>query len=316
MLNAIDWIYEAGDIRRINVNVAATTVEDYKKLVEKEIGTYILFQETYDPDEYEKYHPKSLKGDYKRQLYAHHRAMEAGIEDVGGGVLYGLSDYRFDTLAMILHNRNLELECGVGFHIVSVPRIQKAEGMEVEDFKHLIDDKTFQKIVAILRIAIPYTGIILSTRENIEMRDKLISSGVSQISAGSQTGVGSYKDESEDEHVQFSLCDERTPLEVIKDLVRSGYLPSYCTACYRMGRTGDHFMEIVRAGKIGDICAPNALLTFVEYICDFGDDELKTLATPVIKSEIDAITNPGLRKKLWIISIRLMMVHQIYTFKE
>jgi len=297
ILQAIDWIYEAGDIRRINVNVAATTVENFKKLNDKEIGTYILFQETYDIDKYEEYHPKSLKGNYERQLYAHHRAMEAGIEDVGGGVLYGLSDYKFDTLAMVLHNRELEKTCGVGFHTVSVPRIQKAAGMNVEDYPNIVDDKTFEKIVAVLRIAIPYTGMILSTRETYETRNKLIRSGISQISAGSQTGVGSYN-EGEEQEGQFDLQDDRTPMETIKDLLKEGFLPSYCTACYRMGRTGDHFMDIVRAGKIGEICAPNALVTFVEYVRDYGDEELKELAKPVIKSEIEAITNPKLKETI------------------
>lgn len=297
VLQAIDWIYQAGDIRRINVNVAATTLENYRLLKEKDIGTYILFQETYDPDQYLKYHPQSLKGNYERQLYAHHRAIEAGIEDVGGGVLYGLSDYRFDTLAMIIHNRELEQNAGVGFHTVSVPRLQQAAGMDLAEYPHIIDDITFEKIIAILRLAIPYTGIILSTRETKEMRDRLIASGVSQISAGSQTDVGGYNEE-QDDNKQFSLNDERTPLEVIKGLVKSGLLPSYCTACYRSGRTGDHFMEIVRAEKIGEICAPNALLTFSEYIRDYGDDELERLAKPLIEQELAAIDNVSLRKQV------------------
>lgn len=299
VLDAIDWIYEAGDIRRINVNIAATTVEDYRRLKAKKIGTYILFQETYHRPTYEALHPKSLKGDYERQLFAHHRAMEAGIEDVGGGVLFGLYDYKFEVLAMIRHNDHLEKHRGCGFHTVSVPRLKKAPGMELDQFANGVSDFEFKKIVTVLRLALPYTGIILSTRETEEIRTDLIQHGVSQISAGSQTGVGSYSEsEASKPATQFDVSDDRSPMEVIKSLLRLGYLPSYCTACYRMGRTGDAFMEIVRAGKIGELCHPNALLTINEYAMDFGDDELKALVDAFTQDELAKINNPTTHRKL------------------
>lgn len=296
VLETIDTIYSAGDIRRINVNIAATTTENYKKLHAKDIGTYILFQETYDQDAYEKFHKGGLKGNYERQLLAMHRAMDGGIGDVGGGVLYGLSDYRFDTIAMIMHNRELENKYGVGFHTVSVPRLQKAPGMDISDYPHIISDLEFKKIVAILRLAMPYLGIIMSTRENEAMRNELIKYGVTQISAGSKTGVGGYSEE--DKNEQFTTNDERSPLELKKDLVRQGLLPSYCTACYRIGRVGVEFIDIVKAGKIGEMCAPNALITFAEYIEDFGDSELKTLGYDFINKELDEITNERLRASI------------------
>lgn len=296
VLETIDAIYAAGDIRRINVNIAATTTENYKRLHQKDIGTYILFQETYDTDAFAKYHPQSLKGDYERQLYAMHRAMDGGIGDVGGGVLYGLSDYRFDTLAMILHNRELESKYGVGFHTVSVPRLQKATGMTLEDYPNIISDLEFKKIVAVLRLSMPYLGIIMSTRETIEMRDELIRYGVTQVSAGSKTGVGGYSEE--DKNEQFATSDERSPLELKKDLIRLGYLPSYCTACYRTGRVGTEFIDIVKAGKIGEMCAPNALITFAEYIEDFGDDELKDIGYKFLEKELNEVENEKLRANI------------------
>jgi len=297
VLDTIDWIYESGDIRRINVNIAATTVENYKKLKEKEIGTYILFQETYDEEIFEQVHPKSLKGNYDRQLFAHHRAMEAGIDDVGGGVLFGLADYRYEVLSLLLHNEELEREHKVGFHTISVPRLQKAEGMDLSDYPHMIDDDEFKKIVTILRLAVPYTGLILSTRETKEIREELINHGITQISAGSQTGVGGYKESEKHQEVnQFELSDERSPIEIIKWLLKMNFLPSYCTACYRMGRTGDHFMDIVKAGKIGEMCHPNALITLQEYVLDYGDDELHQLADEFIARELQTIANPVVQK--------------------
>ncbi len=297
ILDCIDAIYEGSDIRRVNVNIAATSIENYKLLKQKEIGTYILFQETYHKPSFESYHPRSLKGDYNRQLYAHHNAMQAGIDDVGGGVLFGLYDYMFEVMSLVLHNEELEKEFGVGFHTVSVPRLQKALGMQMDEYSYLVDDETFAKIVSVLRIVIPYTGIILSTRETIEMRQKLIDLGITQISAGSQTGVGGYQEHSENnEQTQFEVSDERSPLEVIKDLVSRGYLPSYCTACYRSGRTGMDFMDIVKAGKIDSICHPNALLTFAEYIEDYGDEELKRIGKEFIETEITKIENEYLKK--------------------
>ncbi len=299
VLDCIDAIYEGSDIRRVNVNIAATSVENYRKLKTREIGTYILFQETYHKESYEKYHPKSLKGNFERQLYAHHNAMEAGIDDVGGGVLFGLYDYKFEVLSLVLHNECLEKERGVGFHTISVPRLQKAQGMDVNEYKYIVSDEEFKKLVSILRIVVPYTGIILSTRENISTRQMLIDLGVTQISAGSQTGVGGYKESEGDMSTsQFEVSDERSPLEVIKDLVSRGYLPSYCTACYRVGRTGMDFMDIVKAGKISAICHPNALLTFVEYIEDYGDEELIDMGYKFVDTEVAKIQNDILKEKV------------------
>lgn len=252
--DSIDTIYNTenknGNIRRINVNIAATTVEDYKKLKAKDIGTYILFQETYHKPTYEKVHPNSLKGNYDYHLTAFDRAMEAGIDDVGGGVLFGLSDYKFEILGLMFHNDHLEKEFGVGFHTISVPRLQKAEGMELNEYPHLVTDHEFKRIVAIIRLAVPFTGIILSTRESAEMRKEVINYGVSQVSAGSCTGVGGYKEEAETGKKvdQFEVADHRSPLEVIKGLIKYGFIPSYCTACYRSGRTGDRFMRLAKSG--------------------------------------------------------------------
>jgi 2-iminoacetate synthase len=306
VLNAIDEIYAAGDIRRINVNIAATTTENYRRLKEKELGTYILFQETYNKEIYKKLHPKSLKGNYTRQLYAHHKAMDAGIDDVGGGVLFGLAPYKQEVLSLILHNQELESSKGVGFHTISVPRLKEAEGVSLKDYPHLINDFEFKKVVSVLRLALPYTGIILSTRESVEMRQDLISHGITQVSAGSCTTVAGYKNEDyknvsegkNKEILQFELADERTPLEVIKDLVKLKYLPSYCTACYRTNRTGEGFMKIVKAGKIGDICKPNALMTFVEYIEDYGDEELNKIGFEFVENELKTIKNNKLKEKV------------------
>ncbi|TXT17138.1 MAG: thiamine biosynthesis ThiH [Erysipelotrichaceae bacterium] len=300
-LDAIDWIYEAGDIRRINVNIAATTVDNYKRLHGKKIGTYILFQETYHRPTYEKLHPQSLKGDYERQLYAHHRAMEGGIEDVGGGVLYGLyPNWKFEVLAQIMHNEDLERTSGVGFHTISIPRLKKAVGMELDQFEKGITDFEFKRIVTILRLALPYTGMILSTRETQEIRTDLIHHGISQVSAGSQTGVGSYSESQEDSQVttQFEVSDDRSPIEVIKSLLKMDFLPSYCTACYRMGRTGDAFMEIVKAGRIGEMCHPNALMTLNEYCLQYGDDELRKLVDDFTQKELALIKNLVLKAKV------------------
>ncbi|BAK81335.1 [FeFe] hydrogenase H-cluster radical SAM maturase HydG [Candidatus Arthromitus sp. SFB-rat-Yit] len=279
ILECIDTIYKTqndnGEIRRINVNIAATTVENYRKLKDANIGTYILFQETYHKPTYEKMHPKSIKGDYNYHLNSFDRAMEAGIDDVGAGVLFGLADPKFEVLALMLHNEYLEEKFKVGFHTISVPRLKKAEGMNLEDFPNVLDDETFKKIVAVIRIAVPFTGIILSTRENKEMRRELLRYGVSQISAGSVTGVGGYKEKEDRKNVnQFETCDDRSPLEVLKELVNDGYIPSYCTACYRKGRTGERFMSLAKTGQIQNVCEPNALMSLVEYALDYGDDEI------------------------------------------
>jgi 2-iminoacetate synthase len=290
VLDAIDTIYSSGDIRRINVNVAATSVENYRKLKEKGIGTYILFQETYNEKVYRKMHISGPKSDYERQLFAMHRAMEAGIDDVGGGVLFGLSDYRHEVISLFLHNEELERKYKVGFHTISVPRLQSAEGVNSLKFKHLVDDFSFKKIVATIRLAVPYTGIIISTRETKDMRELLIESGVTQLSAGSHTEVGGYEEHLEEKEVaQFSLNDERTPLEVIKWLVNNQHLPSFCTGCYRKGRTGEVFMETVKAGQINLFCQPNAILSLAEYIQNYADDELMETGWDFINTEVDKI---------------------------
>ncbi len=304
VLEAIDAIYSTqndnGAIRRINVNVAATTVENYAKLLEKKIGTYILFQETYHKPTYEAVHPKSLKGNYDYHTTAFDRAMEAGIEDVGGGVLFGLYDWKFELLGLMLHNEHLEEKFGVGFHTISVPRIKKAEGMELDTFSYLIDDETFKKIVTIIRIAVPFTGIILSTRESAQMRRELIKQGVSQISAGSCTGVGGYKEEeSKGKAVsQFNVADERTPLEILKELVNEGLIPSYCTACYRSGRTGDRFMQLAKSGQIHNVCTPNAIMTLMEFMLDYGDEELLEMGRKFIEAEADKIEREDIKQLL------------------
>ena len=284
VLECLDTIYntqnENGAIRRVNVNIAATTKENYRKLKEKGIGTYILFQETYHKPTYEIMHPKSLKGDYDYHLTAFNRAMEAGIDDVGGGALFGLADPKFEVLGLMMHNNYLEEKYGVGFHTISVPRLKKAGGVTLEDYPHLLSDEMFKRVVAILRIAVPYVGIILSTRETAKMRREVLKYGVSQVSAGSSTGVGGYKEREENgnDDKQFQTEDDRTPLEIIKELLDDGYIPSYCTACYRTGRTGDRFMELAKSGEIQNVCEPNAITTLVEYALDYGDEEFKEKA--------------------------------------
>jgi 2-iminoacetate synthase len=300
--HAIDTIYATenknGNIRRINVNIASTTVENYKKLKDREIGTYILFQETYNRPSYERNHPKSLKGDYEYHLTAFDRAMEAGIDDVGGGVLFGLADYKFELMGLMLHNDHLEKEYGVGFHTISVPRMQKAEGMELNQYPDIVTDDEFKRIVAIIRVAVPFVGIILSTRESAEMRKEVLNYGVSQVSAGSCTGVGGYKEEHENGKKvdQFEVADHRTPLEIIKELLRDGFVPSYCTACYRSGRTGDRFMRLAKSGQIHNVCSPNALMTLQEFAIDYGDSELKKLVEDVIAKEVVQIEKDNIRE--------------------
>ncbi len=300
ILDAIDAVYttknENGVIRRINVNIAATTVENYKKLKAAAIGTYILFQETYDRETYERVHPKSIKGDYEYHTTAFDRAMEGGIDDVGGGVLFGLADPRYEVIALMLHNEHLEEKFGVGFHTISVPRLKQAGGMDLSSYP-LVDDDMFKKIVAIIRLAVPYTGIILSTRESHEMRREVINYGVSQVSAGSCVGVGSYKKSKETSPAeQFMTSDNRTPVEVLKELLDDGFIPSYCTACYRMGRTGDRFMSLAKSGQIQNVCGPNALMTLMEFINDYGDEELYKKAEPIIYREAGKIEREDVKK--------------------
>ena len=300
VLECLDTIYKTqnnnGEIRRVNVNIAATTVENYKLLKEKGIGTYILFQETYHKPTYDKMHPKSLKGDYNYHLTAFDRTMEAGIDDVGAGVLFGLADPRFEVLGLMMHNAHLEEKFGVGFHTISVPRLQPANGVSLENYPHLLDDKMFKKIVAILRIAVPFTGLILSTRETPEMRKELLKYGVSQISAGSSTGVGGYKEREEGKEVkQFKTNDERSPIEILKELLSDGYIPSYCTACYRKGRTGDRFMSLAKSGNIKYVCEPNALMTLLEFTLDYGDEELYKKSLEIIDKEVENIEREDIK---------------------
>ncbi|KJS87226.1 MAG: thiamine biosynthesis protein ThiH [Peptococcaceae bacterium BICA1-8] len=302
VLEAIKVIYttseEMGSIRRVNVNIAATSVEGYKKLKNAGIGTYILFQETYHQETYEKMHPTGPKASYYYHTTAMNRAMEAGIDDVGFGVLFGLYDYKFEILSLLYHALYLEDAFGVGPHTISVPRLRPAQGVYLNTFPYLVNDEEFKLILALLRLAVPYTGIILSTREEEKFRDEVIALGVSQISAGSCTGVGAYKEEvkaktEQKVHntAQFEVGDHRTPDEILANLSKSGYLPSYCTACYRQGRTGDRFMQLAKSGDIANVCQPNAILTFQEYLLDYASPETRKLGEDAIKKFLTEIKN-------------------------
>jgi len=305
ILEAMRTIYQVqeanGNIRRINVNIAATTVDNYRKLKEAGIGTYILFQETYHRPTYERLHPSGPKSDYLWHLTAMDRAMEGGIDDVGVGVLFGLFDYRFEVVAMLMHALHLEQSFGVGPHTISVPRLQPAEGVDLLTFPYLVSDNDFRKIIAVLRLAVPYTGMILSTRERPGYRDELMSLGISQISAGSCTGVGGYREVCQGERdgntAQFMVADERTPDELIRTLCQSGYIPSYCTACYRSGRTGDRFMALAKTGEIKNVCQPNAILTFKEYLMDYASPETRLLGEKTIEQHLEQIPNEAIRNK-------------------
>jgi 2-iminoacetate synthase len=302
ILDCIKTIYamkfENGEIRRVKVNIAATTTENYRKLKEARIGSYILFQETYHEPTYNNVHTGPKK-DFAWHLNAFDRAQVAGVDDVGGGVLFGLADPYFDVLGLMIHNEHLEEEFHVGFHTISVPRLCPATGMNIADFPHLVDDATFAKIVAIIRIAVPFTGMILSTRENHEMRKKLLQLGISQISAGSSTEVGGYakRARKEESHPQFLVNDERSALSIIAELMDDGYIPSFCTACYRSGRTGDRFMSLAKSGQIGNVCLPNALMTLSEYSMDYGDDAFKEKAAALCAKEIPQIANETIRQR-------------------
>ena len=299
ILECLKTIYamknDNGEIRRANVNIAATTVENYKKLKDAGIGTYILFQETYHQPTYEKVHISGPKKDYNYHLTAFDRAMEAGVDDVGGGVLFGLYEPKFEVMALMLHNEHLEKEFGVGFHTISVPRIRPAKGMSIENFPHLVEDDLFERLVAIIRIAVPFTGMILSTRENADMRKRLLKGGISQLSAGSRTDVGGYS-ASTGEGAQFETNDERSALSIIYDLVKDGYIPSFCTACYRSGRHGDRFMALAKSGEIKNVCLPNALLTLLEYAIDYGDEEFQVAAKALVDKEINNIGDTKVRQ--------------------
>lgn len=304
ILECIHTIYgikhKNGAIRRVNVNIAATTVENYRKLKEAGIGTYILFQETYNKESYEKLHPTGPKHDYAYHTEAMDRAMDGGIDDVGLGVLFGLNNYRYDFVGILMHAEHLEAYKGVGPHTISVPRVRHADDIDPNVFDNGISDETFQKIVACIRIAVPYTGMIISTRESQVCREKVLHLGVSQISGGSKTSVGGYaKEEPEEENsAQFDVSDTRTLDEVVKWLMDMDYVPSFCTACYREGRTGDRFMTLLKSGQIVNCCHPNALMTLKEYLEDYASPETKAVGDKLIKKELDVITNPKVRQKV------------------
>lgn len=307
--NPIDYVLESiktiygirhknGAIRRVNVNIAATTVENYTKLKEAGIGTYILFQETYNKESYEKLHPTGPKHDYAYHTEAMDRAMEGGIDDVGVGVLFGLNMYRYDFVGLLMHAEHLEAYKGVGPHTISVPRIRPADDVNPEDFTNSISDEMFAKIVAVLRIAVPYTGIIVSTRESQKSREKVLHLGVSQISGASCTSVGGYaeKESEEDNSAQFDVNDTRTLDEIVNWLLDMGHIPSFCTACYREGRTGDRFMHLVKAGQIANCCQPNALMTLKEYLEDYASESTKANGEKVIARELNNIGSEKVRE--------------------
>ncbi len=302
ILESIDTIYSIkhrnGAIRRVNVNIAATTVEDYKKLKNAGIGTYILFQETYNKQAYQELHPAGPKSDYNYHTEAMDRAMEAGIDDVGCGVLFGLDKYRYELVGLIMHAEHLEAKFGVGPHTISVPRVCPADDIDPSELNAISDD-IFQKIVAVIRIAVPYTGMIVSTRESKESREKVLSLGISQISGGSRTSVGGYVKEEpmEENSAQFDVTDRRSLDEVVNWLLGLGYIPSFCTACYREGRTGDRFMSLLKSGQIVNCCQPNALMTLKEYLEDYASADTREKGDRVIKEQLEVITNPVVRER-------------------
>ena len=302
VLDCIHTIYSIkhknGAIRRVNVNIAATTVENYRKLKEAGIGTYILFQETYHKESYEKLHPVGPKHNYAYHTEAMDRAMEGGIDDVGLGVLFGLELYRYEFAGLLMHAEHLEAVHGVGPHTISVPRIRRADDIDPSAFDNGIDDDTFAKIVACIRIAVPYTGMIVSTRENQKCRERVLGLGISQISGGSRTSVGGYcEPEPEDEDSsQFEVSDNRTLDQVVNWLMRLGYIPSFCTACYREGRTGDRFMSLCKAGQIQNCCHPNALMTLQEYLEDYASPDTKAIGEALIHREMANIPKEKVRQ--------------------
>ena len=301
ILESIKTIYSVkhknGSIRRVNVNIAATTVENYKKLHEAGIGTYILFQETYHKESYEKLHPTGPKHNYAYHTEAMDRAMQGGIDDVGLGVLFGLESYRYEFSALLMHAEHLEAVFGVGPHTISVPRIKKADDIDPDEFDNGIDDDTFAKIAACIRIAVPYTGMIISTRESEECRKRLLHLGISQISGGSKTSVGGYFNPiPEDENsAQFDVSDRRPLDEVIKWLMTLGYIPSFCTACYRNGRTGERFMDICKSQQIHNYCQPNAIMTLKEYLEDYASVETKKVGEALIAQEVEKLQNANIQ---------------------
>lgn len=301
VLESIKTIYSIkhknGAIRRVNVNIAATTVENYRKLKEAGIGTYILFQETYHKESYLKLHPTGPKHDYNYHTEAMDRAMEGGIDDVGCGVLFGLELYRYEFAGLLMHAEHLEAVHGVGPHTISVPRIKHADDIDPTAFDNGIDDETFLKIIACIRVAVPYTGMIISTRETKKVRGEALKYGISQISGGSRTSVGGYVEpENENENsAQFDVSDNRTLDEVVKWLMELGYVPSFCTACYREGRTGDRFMSLCKAGQIHNCCLPNALMTLKEYLIDYASPETRKIGEALIEKQLLNIPNEKTR---------------------
>lgn len=302
ILESIRTIYSIkhknGAIRRVNVNIAATTVENYRKLKDAGIGTYILFQETYHKENYEALHPTGPKSKYAYHTEAMDRAMEAGIDDVGLGVLFGLNTYRYDFVGLLMHAEHLEATFGVGPHTISVPRICPADDIATQDFPDAISDEIFCKIVAVIRIAVPYTGMIISTRESAATRRKVLNLGISQISGGSRTSVGGYAipETPEENSAQFDISDTRTLDEVVNWLLDLGHIPSFCTACYREGRTGDRFMSLVKSGQIANCCAPNALMTLKEYLEDYATADTRAKGIQLIKKELEHVPNPKIKE--------------------
>ena len=302
VLESIDTIYSIhhknGAIRRVNVNIAATTVENYTRLKDAGIGTYILFEETYDKAAYERLHPTGPKSDWAYHTEAMDRAMLGGIDDVGVGALFGLSNYRYDVVGILMHAEHLEARFGVGPHTISVPRIRPADDIDPRDFPDAVTDEVFRRIVAVLRIAAPYTGMIVSTRESKACRELVLDVGVSQLSGGSKTSVGGYAEgvvDAEDS-AQFDISDNRTLDEIVGWLLELGYIPSFCTACYREGRTGDRFMSLAKRGLIGDCCGPNALMTLREYVEDYASPHTRSLAEKIIAQQVEQIPTERVRE--------------------
>lgn len=300
VLESIKTIYgikhKNGAIRRVNVNIAATTVENYRRLKEAGIGTYILFQETYNKESYEYLHPAGPKSNYAYHTEAMDRAMEGGIDDVGCGVLFGLNLYKYDFIGLLMHAEHLEAVFGVGPHTISVPRVRTADDIDPDEFDNGISDEIFQKIVAVLRIAVPYTGMIISTRETQQTREKVLELGISQLSGGSRTSVGGYAEDETENSSQFDVSDNRTLDEVVGWLLDLGHIPSFCTACYREGRTGDRFMHLVKSQQIGNCCDPNALMTLKEYLEDYASPETRAKGEAMIAQMLPCIPNEKVRR--------------------
>jgi len=300
ILECINTIYSVhhknGDIRRVNVNIAATTVENYRKLKDAGIGTYILFQETYHKESYLQLHPTGPKHDYDYHTEAMDRAMDGGIDDVGLGVLFGLELYKYEFAGLIMHAEHLEAVHGVGPHTISVPRLKRADDINPDDFDNGIDDDTFAKITACIRLAVPYTGIIISTRETEAVRGRLLNCGVSQVSGGSRTSVGGYAEEERPHDTeQFDVSDQRSLDDVVRWLMENGHIPSFCTACYREGRTGDRFMSLCKTGQILNCCHPNALMTLTEYLVDYASDATKEVGYKMVEEELNRIPKEKVR---------------------